>query len=801
MPKHVSRRARAKAPTVTNPILRSGIVGLMVACGVVAADLAVPDAANAQSPGTSHTPGVKPAVAPPAGVPAAKPAANRPTANKPAADKPPQEPVLLTADQVTFDEEKNLVTASGNVELAQGKRSVRADQITYNQKTKVVTATGKIRLVEPSGDIIFADYAELTDDLRDVFIENIRVLMTDNGRMAGNEGERREGRLTRVNRGVYSPCDLCKEDPTRPPLWQLRAVRIVHDNEAHEVRYKDATMEIFGIPVAYTPYLSHPDPSVDRKSGFLTPSAGSKSNLGFIAKTHYYWDIAPDQDATFDLHEYTKQGPLLGGQYRKRFENGRLELEGAITRGDLPNGNYEGAPTDRRNRGYIAARGLFDIDETWRTGFNLKRATDETFLRRYYDFREDYLTSKAYVEGFRGRNYASAAAYSFQDMRYGNTVAEPIAVPMQYSALGEPNSLFGGRWSLDSSLLSVARPDDAGPNTRRFVVQPGWERNIVANAGFVTTLQGSALIAGYTADRFNSTDPTIRGEEDVNRFRFFPQVQATVRYPFVRYGQSSSQLIEPIAQLTAAPKLSNNKTFPNEDSIDVEFDDVNLLQQNRFTGIDRLDDGVRFTYGLRTAIYGNTEGSASLFLGQSRRVTDSSAGFAGGSGLEDRVSDYVGRLDLQPANWLDVNYGFRIDHDTLSPRRHSLNASAGVPALRLSTSYAYVDQTTSRNAVTRDRVEQATFGLSSQFTDYWSVSLAHTQAMEPDAGPRSSLAVLTYADECLIFQTIARRDYTVTTAGEQDGNTLFFRLVFKNVGEFKSPGINAGFLGGSTANQ
>ncbi len=770
MPKHASRRVRANAPrriranakTALSPILRSGVVGLMIACGVATADLA-----DAQSP-----------------------------------NRPPQPPVLLTADTVTFDEPNGIVTASGNVELAQGPRSVRADKITYNQKTKVVVATGAIRLVEPSGDIIFADYAELTDDLKDVFIENIRVLMTDNGRVAGNEGERREGRLTRVSRGVYSPCDLCKTDPTRAPLWQIRAVRIVHDNQEHEVRYKDATMEIFGIPVAYTPYLSHPDPSVDRKSGFLTPSFGNSSDLGFILKNHYYWDIGENQDATFDVSGYSKQGLLLGGQYRKRFENGRLELEGAITKGELTNGPDKDASKDRRTRGYIGAKGLFDLDDTWRAGFDVKRASEETFLRRYYDLRDDYLTSKAYVEGFRGRNYASIAAYGFQDLRYGNTVAEPIAVPAaRYNALGEPGSLFGGRWSFDSSLLAVTRPDDAGPNTRRIVAQPGWQRDIVSSAGFVTTLSGSVLVAGYTADRFNATDPSTRGTEQANRFRFFPQGQITVRYPFVRYGDSSQQLVEPIVQLTAAPKLPNGKIFPNEDSLDIEFDEVNLLTPNRYTGIDRLDDGIRATYGLRTALYGYKEGAASLFLGQSRRLNGVGSGFQVGTGLEDRTSDYVGRIDLQPADWLDVNYGFRIDHETYRPRRHSLNASAGVPLLRVSSAYTFVDQTASRSAVTQNRVEQATFGLSSSFAEHWNIGIGHTQAMEPQPGARNSLAVLTYGDECLIFQTIAKRDYTSTAGGVKDGNTIFFRFVFKNVGEFQTPGISASFLGGSPSSK
>lgn len=765
MPKHVLRRHRATAPrrasvtgkTALSPILRSGIVGLMIACGVVTADLA-----DAQSPARA-----------------------------------PQPPTLLTADQVMFDETNNLVTATGNVELAQGKRTVRADKITYNQKTKIVTATGAIRLVEPSGEITFADYAELTDDLKDVFIENVRVLMIDNSRMVGNEGQRRDGKITKVSRGVYSPCELCKSDPNKAPLWQIRAVRVVHDNEEHEVRYQDATMEFFGIPFFYTPYLSHADPSVDRKSGFLTPSFGNSSDLGAILKTRYYWDIGGNQDATFEVSGFSKQGLLLGGNYRKRFENGRLELDGAITQGELPNGPAAGAPKDKRLRGYAAARGLFDINDTWRAGFDVKKASDETFLRRYYDVRDDYLTSKVFVEGFRGRNYAALAAFGFQDLRYGNTTPEPIALPTaRYNALGEPGSLFGGRWSLDSSLLAITRPNDAGPNSRRVMVQPGWQRDIVSNVGFITTLSANVLAAGYSADHFNTTDPTTRGSSDVSRFRFFPQGQVTVRYPFVRYGESSQQLIEPIVQATVAPKLPNGKIFPNEDSVDVEFDEVNLLTPNRYTGIDRLDDGMRVTYGLRTAYYGYKQGSASLFLGQSHRLTDSS-GFKVGSGLEDHVSDYVGRLDLQPAEWLDVNYGFRIDHDTLKPRRHSLNASAGVPLLRLGTSYTFVDQTSSRTATTLDRVEQATFSLNSNFVQNWGLGISHVQAMEPQPGPRSTLATLTYGDECLIFQTILRRDFTTSSNGVKDGNTLFFRFVFKNVGEFKTPSISMNFLGNS----
>lgn len=706
-----------------------------------------------------------------------------------------QDEVLLTADQVTFDEAAGIVTATGNVELSQGIRNVRADKITYNRNSKIVVASGNIRIVDPAGEVMFADYAELTDSLRDAFVENIRILMTDNSRLAGNEAERIEGQLTRVNRAVYSPCELCKEDPTRPPLWQLRAVRVVHDAERKEVRYKDAVLEMFGIPIAYTPYLSHPDPTVERQSGLLTPVLGNSSELGAFLRARYYLDIAPDQDATFELGAFSEQGLLLGGQYRKRFENGRLQLDGAITRGDLP--KIDGRTLEDKWRGYIAARGLFDLNETWRAGFDVMRASDRSYLRRYHDYREDVLTSRAYVEGFRDRNYAVMNVYSFQDLRFGNSVPEPIAVPSgRWQAFGDPAGFLGGRWSMDSSILALTRPGN-GPNSRRVSFQPGWEREMISNFGLVTNLSGSVLMAGYQADNFNYADPTLRGNQNSNRLRFFPQVQATMRYPFVRYGEESQQLVEPILQFTAAPKISNDSPFPNEDSIDLEFDDMNLLMANRFTGIDRLDGGSRVTYGLRTAYYGDSGARASLFFGQSRRLVESSD-MPVGSGLEKKTSDYVGRLSLSPAQWLDLDYSFRYDEDSLKPRRHSVNLTAGVPAFNVNTSYTFLDQTAPRYGTNGDKVEQMTIGFGSRLNDYWSLNLAHVQSMQPDPGARASMGVLTYQDECLTFQAIARRDYTYSIGDERDGTTLFFRFVFKNIGEISTPAINANVLGSSS---
>ena len=136
------------------------------------------------------------------------------------------------------------------------------------------------------------------------------MLLADRSRLAANAMRRTNANHTELVRGVYSPCDLCKNDPTAPPLWQLKAREIDHDKELQLVEFRDAVMEIDGWPVFYTPYLSTPDPSVKRASGFLVPSIGSSNTLGAHVTIPYFLVLGPDKDVTFAPRFYTKAGPL-----------------------------------------------------------------------------------------------------------------------------------------------------------------------------------------------------------------------------------------------------------------------------------------------------------------------------------------------------------------------------------------------------------------------------------------------------------------------------------------------------------
>ena len=698
------------------------------------------------------------------------------------------QPVLLSADQFRHDRDLGIVTASGNVEMAQGGRILLADSVSFSERTNVVTASGNVSVLEPSGEVLFAEYVELTDDMRQGFIQEVRMLMTDNSRLAGAQGERLDGRYTRVERGVYSPCELCKEDPTRPPIWQIRAARVTHDQEKRDVHYRDAVLEIAGIPVAYTPYFAHPDPTVERRSGFLTPGGGFSGDLGTFARAYYFFDITPSQDFTLEVTPSEEDGLLLGGEYRKRFDRGSLVLSGSATYAERTEGFGPQQTASDEFRGHLFGTGRFEIDNAWRWGFDVQRVTDTSHLRRYDYSDEDLLTSRAYIERFVARDYLALNAYAFQDLRPGNQEEEPTVVPLlTWAALGEPGGLLGGRWSVDAGALSLVRTD--GTDTRRVSAEAGWQRRLVAPVGIVATLQASLRGDAYWVTDFQSR-PGGPVEDDVGTFRAFPQAQFTMSWPFARQSGTVQQLIEPILSVTAAPNSDNDDDIPNEDSLDVEFDHTSLFLPSRFPGVDRLEGGQRVTYGLRAGLFGFGGGGSSFFFGQSYRL-QRDPDFPVGSGLEDRLSDFVGRIEVTPSPWLDLSYSFRLDSETLAQRRHDVFGVAGPAEFRVSGSYLYLDrQVLEGGRATRNR-EELTLAVNSAFAENWSVGVSHRRDLAADGGPISAGLLLTYQDECFTFQLVGERDYT-RRSGLESGDRVFFRLTFKNLGEFASPSIAGG---------
>ncbi|HTS93125.1 MAG TPA: LPS assembly protein LptD [Stellaceae bacterium] len=707
----------------------------------------------------------------------------------PAGDKP----VLFVADEVQYDQELGIVVARGHVEISEEDQVLLADTVTYNQRTDTVTASGNVSLLQPTGDVLFGDFIELHDQMREGFIQNVRGLLSDHSRFAGNSARRSGGNRTEIRRGVYSPCDLCVDNPSAPPAWQIKAERIVHDKEAKLVEYHDAFLEVDGVPIFWSPYLSSPDPSVRRQSGLLAPTIGLSSTLGAHLGVPYYWVIDPSRDMTIEPIVTTRAGGGVAAEYRQRFSDGHMELRGSgayTNRPTGPTGEFL-SPIDAF-RGNYAGQGEFDIDDTWRTLFDVNRASDQTYTRRFhfgssvgFDSQtgtlitnsSSFLVSNATAEGFTDRSYAVVDSYLFQSLRAGTgDTTQPVVLPVgTYSWWSQPDG-WGGRWSGGANALNIFQSN--GTAIRRVSTGAGWTVPFDGAIGDRFTFSTSIRADAYDTDNIGTPTAALTPFTGVSG-RIYPTAELEWRYPWVRRGNGYSQVIEPIVAAIVAPNGGNPAKIPNEDSTDFEFSDASLFIPNRFPGYDQVDPGQRVDYGLSGGFYGDNGGATRFLIGQSYRLQEHGP-YPAGSGIPGRFSNVVGRVMVSPAPWLDFFYRFSLEPTDLTPERQEAGILAGPSSFRVNLSFINLtkDPLVTENAARR----QVSGTVITDLTRYWSLGIYGTQSVGSNSENLNAGIAATYHDECLAFTV------TLSHSGTSDrdikpGTSLLFTVTFKNLGQ------------------
>lgn len=692
---------------------------------------------------------------------------------KPGSKAQPGE-VLMQADNLVYDSDHEIVTATGNVEIAYDSRILKADKVTYDQKKDLVTADGNVSLLEPTGEVAFADHLALRNKMKDGVVQTLSVLLTDKSRLAGHDAERVDGTVTTLHRGVYSPCKICKEEGQTTPLWQIKAFRVIHNAKTKRIIYEDAYMELFGVPVAYLPFFSHPDPTVKRQSGFLVPTIASSTDLGQEVTIPYYWAIAPNMDATIAPQFTSKQGIVYQGQFRHRLESGTYQLDAT---GTWPRDRVSGTPGDAAFRGSLFSNGRFNIVPTWNWGFQTELVTDNTYLRKYGLSDKTDLTNNLYVEHFDGRDSFTANGYYFRNLLpTTNRDNTPWVAPIVNFDHDFGNIFGDGRLTFNSNMMVLGTP--AGLDSRRLSTSFKWEKHFTSRAGQVYRLFASLRGDVYSTDKapIGTTPTTYHGNETVARG--LPQAGVEVSYPFVNSNGWLRQVIEPIAEVIVAPTVHNTDSIPNQDSINFEFDDTNLFSENRFPGYDRWESGSRVNAGVRYSVYGNDGGKASILFGQSYRLQEDNS-FSTSSGLRDQKSDYVGSIQISPNDNFVAVHRFRLDKDDFKFKRNEFDLIGRVGPLAAQLGYAYYANDPTLTTTTGAR-EEVSLGGILKLSEYWRLFGSSTRDLANKVTISNRIGV-GYQDECFGL-SVGFYQSNIYYQDIQKSNTFLVEVTFKNLG-------------------
>ncbi|MEE4205834.1 MAG: LPS assembly protein LptD [Erythrobacter sp.] len=691
------------------------------------------------------------------------------------------------ADELSYDSEAEIVTARGDVVLRSDDRSVRADEVVWYRDTGRIVATGNIRFVDEGGNQLFTDQIELTDEFEAGAMEELLIALRAGGRLAARSAARAEDGTILLESAAYTACPVVGEDGcAEDPSWRITADRVIYDPDEARVRFRGAMLELFGQRLLPLPGLAL-NTDGDAVSGFLIPNIRVTQVNGLELSGDYYWRLADNKDLTLGAYVFSEVAPMLRAEWRHLTGTGAYQVTGYLTQSSRVADLTGQATTESDPRGYLFANGRFQFTEHWSLTGSVRAASDRTFLRRYDLSRDDRLRSTVNLERIDEDSYLSLAGWATQTLRINADQGQiPVALPaFDYRHILE-DPVLGGEIQLQANTLALLRTD--GQDTQRAFAGARWDLRTLTGLGQVVTF--SALVRGdvyHTSDTGSTLTEIYRGNEGWTG-RGVAIGAIDVQWPFVGEAFGGTQVFKPRIQFVASPPIEN-LAVPNEDARAIDLEDSNLFALNRFPGYDRVEDGARVTWGLDWELQ-KPGWRVKTTVGQSYRLENKAEIFPVGTGLSDRVSDFVGRTEVRYRDFLAFTHRFRLDKDNLAFRRNEIDAAIGSRRTYLEVGYLRLDRNIQTVEDLQDR-EEFRAAARVAFANNWAVfgsgvfnltSAEEDPVFAPDGfEPIRTRLGISYQDDCLEFGFTWRRDF-ITAGDAARGNSFQLFFALRNLG-------------------
>ena len=653
------------------------------------------------------------------------------------------EAAILVADDVQVTRERVLI-ARGNVEVFQGDLSLTARQITYDRDTDRLTFEGPLVLRDGASVLILASEAELDTDLRNGILRSARLVLDQQLQLAAVQINRVDARYSQLYKAAVTSCRVCNDG--RPPLWQIRAKRIVHDQEERQLYLDGAQFRVGNVPILYLPRLRLPDPTLKRATGFLIPSVRTTSQLSTGVKIPYFFKLGDHRDLTLTPY-LSPETTTLEFRYRQAFRKGRVTFDGAVTDDNLLPGE---------DRFYLFGSGAFSLPRDFRLDFDVEITSDDAYLNQYGYSYKDRLDSAVTVSRTRRDEYISAGLIGFHSLRDGedDSTLPTVVVDTIYERRFFPKATGG---ELRFGLVAHSHLRSSEDPT------PGEGRDVTRLHGDIRWLRGWTLAGGLRAetrlgvafDTFDTRQDTIyAGTES----RIYSHGALALRYPMTRTDPDGAvQFLEPVVQLAWMDGRRLN--VANDESTQVEFDEGNLFALSRFPEADRRELGGVLAVGLNWARYDPDGWESYVSVGQIFR-DEAIADFTRTSGLSGTESDFLVAGQIRTQSGLSLGGRFLFD-DSFDFSKAEVRSDWTGNDLTLGGSYLWLALDPGEDRF--KAISEFAFDGSYQFNRHWSMSGNWRYDVEDDRTASAGLG-LGYDNECVsMVLSMERRFYTSTS--------------------------------------
>ena len=716
----------------------------------------------------------------------------------------------IESDKIEYLNDSGEIKAIGSVKITRGNFELNADEILFNQKNNIIEGNGNIIIKERGGPTIMASQFKLSSDLNDGIIKLPSLLTKDGTNISSAYAIRSGGKSIVLKKGIFSPCKKC-QNSDKKVSWQVKANRIIYDEVSGNIIYEGAKFELFGFPIFYVPIATHPSPDIKRRSGFLAPEITTSGDLGLSIKTPYFMNLAPNYDLTITPWVITKGALVAEGEWRQRFKRGKLNFHiiaaslnddfksktvninddwNAVINSPFNNAkelsavnkklvfdyddnthsitNVEVADKDDSRpssiadsigydfRGSFATSGNFQFNN-WNLDFSGKFVSDDTFLRRFNLGDETDIKSYLSLSRHWGNAKLEINSIYYSSLLPEKEGSEPLILPEVKFSWNPEKIIFGGKSKISINTLGIVRKTDG--NTYRVSSEIDWERQIINNNGHIFKLnlniRGDAYRTSKKWTPNNSSRLFLANPLGQTRdiYRLLPSVDIEWKLP-LKYDFSNT-IIEPIIQIAYSVDSNKNIEIPNEDSISFELNSHNIFTRNRMPGIDLWETGSRINYGFKFSHFFNESGVFSGLVGQSYKFKNPDS-FEKGSGLDEKLSDFVLDFLFKPNKEITLSYKGRLDDNDIDLRRSEFDMLITYPKWGIRAGHVLLNNVEILNFKEQREARLATFF---NITESWLIQAA----LRYDVVSKNSLnnrISAVYIDDCMSFEIGFRRKFS-----------------------------------------
>ena len=577
-------------------------------------------------------------------------------------------------------------------------------------------------------------------------------------------------------KGVFTYCK--KRDKEKCPPWEIRSNKIKHNNANKTIYYDKATLKVYDFPIFFFPYLSHPDPTVKRRSGFLIPSLNDSTSLGASVTIPYYFNISNDKDLTFTPKLYGRENPLVLAEYRQAFENSYLIIDSGYTKGYKDNT----AVKTKGSRSHFFSkysRSLIGQNESI-SNFNLdiQTTSNDTYLKAH-DI--DTLLAKSEIDVLENNIefdyqkedlYFGASISAFEDMTVENNSKYEYLFP--YLTINKNLFVDENYGIMDFTSNFRVRNYDVNKQTELFVNDFEWQSNKWSNSfGVQNQIKTLLKTVNYEAKNASNYKTDKLNSELSAAFGYL----ADLSFYKNDLKTNSNHLIKPKLLLRYAPghmrrldtgnqlKYSNLFNFNKTQDIDVIETGLSAALGVEYKNNTLFEDGViaeeKFAFAIGQVI--NSE--------ENEKINPKTS-------LNQRFSDVVGESNYLISKNLKLNYNFSLDQNYNDFNYNEI--SSDFKSNNTKFNIGYLEE---KNHIGNQEYIKTKFEVN--LNDTGSIDFSTKRNLLTNSAEFYNLSY-NYINDCLKAGILYRREF-YTDRDIEPENSLMFTISIVPLGDINSP--------------